>query len=142
MEQYEETNAVEMDTQQAGDEAEKLFSQSDVDRILGERLAKEKAKHELAMKQYKAELALKDRIAEVNVQLSKLNIDSPELAKAWANLTDEDLTVNMDKLTAAIEAAVDKGVLDRIRPKEPPRSGPPNRPTSGIRQAMGLSKQE
>lgn len=119
---------------------EKTFSQEDVNRIVGERLAAEKRKGEAALAEREQQLAQRELLLTAKEKLTEsglpvelldaLNVSSPEA---------------MEKAVATL-----KGVIDKIKGEAPPRtfrgakaaeSG--HRPELGndsqLRKAMGLS---
>lgn len=121
---------------------EKTFSQDDVNRIVGERLAAEKRKGEAALAEREQQLAQRELLLTAKEELTDaglpvellnaLNVSSPEA---------------MEKAITTL-----KGVIDKIKGEAPPRKFYGAKPTesglampretgtdSKIRKAMGLS---
>lgn len=120
---------------------EKTFSQDDVNRIVGERLAAEKRKGEAALAEKERQLAqrellltAKEKLTEAGLPvdlLDALNVSSPEA---------------MEKAVTTV-----KTVIDKIKAESPksvqiygasPASGPTSPPKgvdARLREAMGLS---
>lgn len=118
---------------------EKTFSQDDVNRIVGERLAKEKAKGEAALAEREQQLAqrellltAKEKMTEQGLPLElldALNLSSPEALKKSLNI----VSTVLNKLKA--EARPIK--LSGAKPAES-LSHAKNTGDSSLRKAMGL----
>lgn len=117
----------------------KTFSQEDVNRIVGERLAKEKAKGESALAEREQQLAQRELLLTAREKLTEnglpvelvdaLNVSSPEALEKSLNI----VSTVLNKLKA--EARPIK--LSGAKPAENPSRVQPTGDSS-LRKAMGL----
>jgi len=137
--------------QQTGDAAtnadETKFTQSDLDRIVNDRLARERTKHAAELKKQEEAYARRDRVNAVQERLHKLaiegqrttttlRIEAPELAEVWADLPEDIQNERFKALHSALLAAVDAEINERIK-SPAPKAGGMTRPDP-VRQGMGL----
>ena len=119
----------------------KTFSQEDVNRIVGERLAKEKAKGESALAEREQQLAQRELLLTAREKLTEnglpvelvdaLNVSSPEALEKSLNI----VSTVLNKLKA--EARPIK--LSGAKPAENPSRVQPTGDSS-LRKAMGLTE--
>ena len=120
---------------------EKTFSQDDVNRIVGERLAAEKRKGEAALAEREQQLAQRELLLTVKEELTKAGLPV-ELADAL-NVSSPEA---MKKAINTVKAVIDEIKEDRPKPVFkgavpgmslcPPKADGGN---SSLRAAMGLS---
>ena len=125
------------------EQEEKTFTQEEVNRIVGDRLARERAKHDNANDFEKREKDLAQR--ELRMSAKELLVSkglSVDLVDAL-NCTDKEA---MEASVAAIERAFESykekaphGVYEGFRPLPKNGSRKENEPDEQIRRAMGLS---
>ena len=119
---------------------EKTFSQDDVNRIVGERLAKEKAKGEAALAEREQQLAqrellltAKEKMTDQGIPLElldALNMSSPEALEKSLNI----VSTVLNKLKT--EARPMK--ISGAKPAENPAGAPRSTANSDLRKSMGL----
>ena len=112
----------------------KTFSQDDVNRIVGERLAKEKAKGEAALAEREQQLTAKEKLTENGLPVElvdALNVSSPEA---------------LEKALSIVKTVIDKHKAEarpiKISGAKPAESlsHAKNTGDSSLRKAMGLPK--
>jgi len=125
---------------------ETKFTQSDLDRIVNDRLTRERTKHAAELKKQVEAYARRDRVAAMQGRLNNLSIEghpqtirleAPELAEVWADLPEAEQTARLTGLNSAIMVAVDAAVNERIKSPAPKLGGIPAR-VDPVRQGMGL----
>jgi len=125
----------------------KTFSQDDVNRIVGERLSKEKAKAEADLTKREQELQHRENLLSARTALSNRNIPT-ELADIFSLSDMEAFEKGMDILQKHIDSEIKKSTeSDRPRPPAGAIYGGAKQQgmltsgvTDGIRVAMGLRK--
>ena len=116
----------------------KIFSQSDVNRILNRRLAEERNKAETLFAQKEEALARKELQCEAAETLRQRKLP-PALAKLLDFENREKCEASLDAIEADFQAAVRAGVLETLRGNTPPKDGAEERdPGAAVRGAMGL----
>ena len=133
----DETKA--MNNQNPDGAGAKTFSQDDVNRIVGERLAKEKAKGEAALAEREQQLAQRELLLTAKEKLTEnglpvelvdaLNVSSPEALEKALSIVK---TV-MDKYKAEARPMKIRGTKAAES-----LSGPPGTTNGSLRKAMGL----
>jgi hypothetical protein len=118
-------------------EGQNTFTQDDVNRIVGERLAREKAKSDAAFAERERELAQRELRLSAIEKLTDRGL-SPALLDALNTSSPAALDKSLDLIEAEIKAAKSKPLLIKgIKPMD----GCTPRDTDsgyGIREAMGL----
>ena len=117
----------------------KTFSQDDVNRIVGERLAKEKAKGESALAEREQQLAQRELLLTAKEKINEMGLP--------VELVD---VLNVSSLEALEKAlSIVKTVMDKHKEEARPikirgaktaesLSGPPSTTNGSLRKAMGL----
>lgn len=118
---------------------EKTFSQEDVNRIVGERLAKEKAKGEAALAEREQQLAQRELLLTAKEKISEMGLPA-ELVDALNVSSPEAL----EKALSIVKTVMDKHKSEArpmkfsgAKPAES-LSGVKNTGDSSLRKAMGL----
>jgi len=118
--------------------AEKIFSQSDVDRIVEKRLAEERSKTEAQFAQKERELARKALRYEAEDLLRQRKLPAA-LAKLLDYQDRERCEASLRAVEEDFRTAVREGVLEALRGKNPPKAGAERGdPGATVRGAMGL----
>jgi len=144
MEQLQTTDSVVESDQEARaperevPKEEKVFSQSEVNRIVHKRLAEERSKAEALFAQRECALARKELRLEAADALRRR-----KLPVALAELLDyedrERCAASLDSVEADFQAAVREGIHRALRGLEPPKDSAGRRdPGATVRGAMGL----
>lgn len=135
-----------MNNNQASDQSagagEKTFSQEDVNRIIGERLAKEKAANDAKMAQREQELAQRELLLTAKEKISSAGLPV-ELAEAINMASAESVDRALEIIQKVIHDR--KEAPDGLPGKPVPRfsTGPigsGEKGSDGIRDAMGLNR--
>lgn len=120
-------------------EDNRAFSQEDVNRIVGERLAKEKAKTEVALADREQELSRRELMITAREKLTAAGLPV-ELTDAINAKDAETLQRSIDLISKVISEKLKQTPpleLVGVVPANAPRQGG-NSLSSGIRSAMGL----
>lgn len=119
-------------------EENKTFSQSDINRIVQERLAKEKSKTDAVLVERERELAQRELVLSTREKLSSKGLPV-ELLDALNLSTAESAERSLSILETYIKK---QSPLVSISPQNPflgaPNPAPSSGTSGGIRQAMGL----
>jgi len=117
---------------------ERAFTQDEVNRIVSERVAKEKAKYEYELGKRDRELSRRSRVAEIGLRLNRMGFDGADgIAEVWADLPDDTAEKNITALDKAIRDTIQREIDGRLRAKAPAK-GAAGGADSSIRRAMGL----
>ncbi len=120
---------------------EKTFTQEDVNRIVGERLAKEKAKGEHDFGKREQELALRELRLTAKETLNEKGL--PVYLIDALNCSSKEALENSISAIEQVFKEYKKetpAVLRGVTPNMGGRSLPPNDPDVALRKAMGLPK--
>ena len=125
------------------DGGNKTFTQDEVNRIIGERLAKEKAKSEADLAKREQELAQKELELSAKAKMAEMGLPA-ELIGALNISTPEAMANSMDIAHKVIDSVrQEQSKLDQPR-LHGPKPGQPTpwgvgAPDNSVRKAMGLS---
>ena len=117
---------------------QRTFTQQELDKILNERLSRERARHVIELKRQQAEFARQSRIADITVRLNEFKFYSPDIASAWATLPENEANQRIEGLKTAISEAVSAIVNERIKAPIPKGQTSVNAQSEVIKRGMGL----
>ena len=130
-------------TDTTGEAGNRTFSQDDVNRIVGERLAKEKAKTDAAIADREQELVKREALLNARDALTARGLPV-ELADCLQLSTPEDLKKNLDFIQNYIEKRTEQ--QRQMPPKgayyagNGSKAGNPLKGDDDVRKAFGLQK--
>ena len=120
-------------------EKEKTFTQNEVNKIVSDRVSREKAHYEMKLMEHVKEIKRRERVYSISAELATRGISGSELAESWCDLPEETIAKNIKILDAAISEGVERGIDERLKSSQPPKAATASPdPEADIRQAMGL----
>ena len=132
-----------MNNQNPDGAGEKTFSQEDVNRIVGERLAKEKAKGEAVLAEKEQQLAQRELLLTAREKLTENGLPV-ELVDALNISSSEALEKSLNTVKAVLEKQKSEATPIKFRGVRPATPDRPNPNSSlsetDLRKAMGLPK--
>jgi|GEM_PF-3479452 len=126
---------------------EPKYTQAEIDRIVNDRLTRERTKHAAELKKQEEAYARRDRVNAMQDRLRSLSyegqktsstyrLEAPELAEVWADLPEDEQNKRIAGLHSAFASAVESEINERIKSPAPKLGASPVH--DPVHSAMGL----